>query len=313
MDAKSLFLNESVFRIDAHAFCRDIEEFIRRTVADSRRDGVVVAISGGLDSSVVAALCANALGKERVTGLLLPERFGNPEANRYGELIARHLGIAFRRIGISPVLRAMGAANLIFTITAGRERWKDKVNAYLAKSGHSIAGDYEDFLRGNLDAKGCRKVAMINAKQRVRALIAYRFADERNLLVAGSAHRTENVVGLFCKYGIDDAADLMPLKRIYRSQILQLAESLGIPEAIRKRSPNPDILPGVTDKYLAYFGREAQTVDLLLYGVEHGMTDPDIAEALNLEPAAVMKLREVIRLSAISRDHALAWEPPDSR
>lgn len=313
MEVKSLVLNDSVFRLDAPAVCRDIGEFIRRRVEASRRDGVVVAVSGGLDSSVVAALSVNALGADRVTGLLLPERWGNPEAARYGKLIARHLGIASRRIGISPVIRAMGAANFLFTITAGRERWKEKVNAYMAKTDHSIAGDYEDFLRGRLDPAGCRKVAMINAKQRVRALIAYRIADEKNLLVVGSAHRTENGLGLFCKYGIDDAADLMPLKRLYRSQILQLAEFLGIPEEIRKRSPNPDILPGVTDKYVAYFGMDAKTVDLLLYGVEHGMTDPDIAKALNLEAAGVAKMRDVIRLSAISRDHSLAWEPPDPR
>ena len=251
MGSESFVLNESVFRLDAPAACRGIEAFLREKVEGLHREGVVVAVSGGLDSSVLAALCVNALGKERVTGLMLPERWGNPEANRYGKLIVDHLGIAFRRIGISPVIRAMGAANLIFTITAGRERWKETVNRYLAKTGHSVAGDYEDFLRGRLDAAGCRKVAMINAKQRVRALLAYRIADEKNLLVAGSAHRTENGLGLFCKYGIDDAADLMPLKRLYRSQILQLAECLGIPAAIRGRSPNPDILPGVTDKYRA--------------------------------------------------------------
>ena len=85
-------------------------------------------------------------------------------------------------------------------------------------------------------------------------------------MVAGSSHKTEQMVGLFIKYGIDDCTDIMPLKNIYRSQILQLAGYMKIPTDILHRSPNPDILPGITDKYQGYFGIDFLKVELILLG-----------------------------------------------
>lgn len=164
MSTVNFELTKEVFWIDAPAVCREIQEFIRSRVEGAHRHGVVVALSGGLDSSVVAALCAASLGKERVTGLCLPERWGNPEALRYGRIIASRLGISARRIGISPVLRAMNASDFLFALTGGREFWRKTVNRYMEKTGHSIGGDFEQFLLGTLDASGCRKVALLNAK-----------------------------------------------------------------------------------------------------------------------------------------------------
>lgn len=299
-------LTQDVFRIDAPRWCREIEEFIREYFSASHRDGIVVAVSGGLDSSVTAALCAAAIGKAKVTGLMLPERFGNPEASRYSRMIIRHLGIKSRRISISPILRGLGASDLILSAISGREFWKDTVLKTMRRQGHTTKGDYLDTLRGKLDPNRRRLIAKISSRQRARVLAAYRFAEENNCIVAGSAHKTEQMAGLFCKYGIDDCADVMPLKNVYRSQILQLAGCLGIPSQTLHRSPNPDILPGITDKYLGYFGMDCQKVDLILYGLEEGYPTSLIAGQTGTTERQVSEIGEIVKLSEHMRSHALA-------
>ena len=299
-------LNQSAFKIDAQQWCQSIEAFIKATFADSHREGIVVSISGGLDSSVTAALCTRAIGKEKVIGLMLPERFGNPEAGYYGRMLAKHLDIRTVQFNISPILRGLGTLDLFLSAISGREFWKASVNKNLKKRGHSAGELYVDALKGTLDPARRKLIAKVSAKQRARLLAVYRFAEENNYIVAGSAHKTEQMVGLFVKYGIDDGADIMPLKNIFRSQTLQLAEYLGIPADIRHRSPNPDILPGITDKYIGYFGIDYLKVDLILLGLQERLPAAEIAAQIGISEQVVNQIQEIIRLSEFSRNHALA-------
>lgn len=299
-------LTENAFQIDAQQWCQDIENFISEKLSESHREGIAVTISGGLDSSVTAALCTRAIGKDKVKGLMLPERWGNPEADKYGRLISKHLGIETKKINISPILSGLGSTDFFLSVTSGRSFWQDTVNRMLKKSGHSTKGDYYAYLQGTLEPWWRRMIAKVNAKNRARVLAAYKFAEENNLVVVGAAHKSEGMVGLFVKYGIDDCADIMPLKNIYRSHILQLGEFLGIPDEILRRSPNPDILPGVTNKYLSYFGMDFSQVDSILLGLEKGLTVREIADQLGMDEEPVNELQEAVRLSEYSRNHALA-------
>jgi len=303
---EQIILSKDIFQIDAQKWCEEIETFIKEKASESYRDGIVVTISGGLDSSVTAALCVRAIGKDKVTGLMLPERWGNPDAEYYGKMLANQLGIKVVKINISPILRGLGTSNLLLAAISGRSFWKEKVKKFMRRRGHSIKGDYINTLKGRLEPEWRRMLAKITSKHRARVLVAYKYAEENNLLVVGSAHRTENMVGLFCKYGVDDCADLMPLKNIYRSHILQLANFLNIPREILNRSPNPDILPGVTDKYLSYFGMDCQKLDLILYGFQKGLSSVEIANQLGMNKDSINEIKEIIRLSQFFRDHALA-------
>lgn len=166
-----------------------------------------------------------------------------------------------------------------------------------------------DTLLGKLDASSRKFIAEVNSKQRARLLVTYKIAEENNLLVAGASHKTEQMVGLFVKYGIDDCADIMPLKNIYRSQILQLAECIGIPPEIQRRSPNPDILPGITDKYQGYFGMDSLKVELILLGQQMGLSTDEIARQLGIDHQTVIQMFEIVQLSESYRSHALAPEP----
>ena len=306
--SNDVILTAEAFKIDAQNWCTQIEAFIKEKYSLSNKGGIVVPISGGLDSSVVATLCTRAIGKEKVIGLMLPERLGNPEADYYGRLIAKHLDIKTMKINISPILRGLGTSNLFLSAISGRESWKGIVTNFLQKRGQTAKTLYIDALKGKLDASSRKLVAEVSSKQRSRLLVAYKIAEEYNLMVAGSSHKTEQMVGLFVKYGIDDAADIMPLKNIYRSQILQLAEYIKIPPEILRRSPNPDILPGITDKYQGYFGIDFLKVELILLGLQMEISVDEIARQLGLDDHTVIQMFEIVKLSESSRSHALAPE-----
>ena len=302
----TLKLTPAVFALDVPATLDKISRFIAGTLADSPREGIVVPISGGLDSSVVAALCVRAVGPAQVLGLMLPERFGNPEAVRFGRMVADHLGLTTRRLNITPILRGVGSFFPFISALAGRERTKPAVHGWMEHRGMTTRSYFLADLRGTLDPTSRRLIANIAVKQRARMLATYRVADEANFLVAGAAHKTEDAVGLFIKYGVDDAADLMPLLHLQRSHILQLADGLELPAEIIGRPPNPDILPGVTDKYVGELGMGYETVDLIIYGSEHGLSAQEIGAQLGIATAAVAELQEIIRLAEWTRSHALA-------
>jgi NAD+ synthase len=163
-------------------------------------------------------------------------------------------------------------------------------------------------LKGELDPSFRKLFTKVSSKQRARLLVVYKISEEHNLMVAGSSHKTEQMVGLFIKYGIDDGADIMPLKNIYRSQTIQLAEYLKIPAEILRRSPNPDILPGITDKYQDYIGIDYLKLELILLGRQMDISTDEIARQLGVDIQTIIRIFEIVQLSARLRDHALAPE-----
>lgn len=161
-------------------------------------------------------------------------------------------------------------------------------------------------LRGERMETFQKYTSKINGRQRARLLYAYKYSEDNNLLLVGSTHKTERSVGLFVKFGIDDCADIMPLKNIYRSQILQIGQHMGIPTEILNRTPNPDMVPGVTDKYVSYLDLPAQQVDLILLGLENKMTPKEIAAQLKIIEEKVLQIQEIVRLTETQRNPSLA-------
>jgi NAD+ synthase len=135
-------------------------------------------------------------------------------------------------------------------------------------------------------------------------------AEEQNRMVVGCAHKSEDMLGLFVKFGVDDSADIMPLKYLYRSQITQLAAFLGVPGVIMDRTPNPDIIPGVSDKYMDILKLPSETLDLILFGFEHGLEDGDIAAQLNLTLQQVQQIRALVQRTEHMRNpsQSIRWE-----
>ena len=145
-------LNEKSLEIDPQQWCSEIEAFIRTKFIESKKDGIVVTISGGLDSSVTASLVTSAIGKDKVTGLMLPEKFGNPDANKFGNLIIQHLDINSEKIYINPIIRGLGISGFMLTFLGGRKFWRKSIEKIKKRKGDEVQKGYLKMLR----VKWCR-------------------------------------------------------------------------------------------------------------------------------------------------------------
>ncbi|MHB1847079.1 MAG: NAD(+) synthase, partial [Deltaproteobacteria bacterium] len=243
----------NVLAIDASEQILRIELAVREQVQGTlRRRGAVVGLSGGVDSSVAAALCARALGREHVLGLLMPDRDSSEDALRLGRLIADRLGIATVLEPIGPAAEAAGCyerqARAIQTVFPDYgSGWRCKVTLPGSLGGERLAIS----LLTVEDPKGVRRtarlsseaylglVAATNYKQRLRKVTEYYHADRLRYAVAGTPNRLEYDQGFFVKQG-DGAADFKPIAHLYKTQVYALAAALDLPLEVRTRPPTTD-------------------------------------------------------------------------
>ncbi len=286
-------LDRGVLSIEPELVTGRLVEFIHAGVLGSlRRRGVVVGISGGVDSAVVAALCARALGPERVLGLLMPERDSSPDSLRLGELVAQRLGIRCEVEDITATLQAAGAyarqtqaIRSVFPDHQPGARFKLVLPSILdsARLGVFVLTVEDDSGKQRSSRMPPRAylelVAATNFKQRIRKLVEYHHADRLQYAVAGTPNRLEFDQGFFVKQG-DGAADIKPIARLYKTQVYALAEHLGIPEEIRSRPPTTDTfsMPQTQEEF--YFSLRYDAMDLCLYAVDHGVDASELAPVL---------------------------------
>lgn len=282
-------------RLDADCEIKRIAGAIREQVLKIlRRRGAVIGLSGGIDSSVTAALCVRALGAKNVLVVLMPEKDSDPDSLRLGRQVAEELGITVVVEDIAPQLAAAGCyrrrdACIRKLIPAFGEGWGCKVvlGDALATTGYNIsslvvqspAGEVTK-LRMPLDVY-LGVIAATNMKQRTRKQIEYYHADRLNYAVAGTPNRLEYDQGFFVKNG-DGAADFKPIAHLYKSQVYQLAESLGIPDETRFRPPTTDTwsLPQTQDEF--YFALPYDRIDLCLFGLNNQLPVEAVATAAGL-------------------------------
>ena len=228
-----------------------------------------------------------------MTGLTLRDRKVFPEALRSSHLVAERLGVNAVEVDVTPLNRAAGVYRYV------GYRLPRSVAARLARLSRARRG-YNvliERMRGE-DRRTRDAFVAINARQRLRMVTTYRYAEINRLLVVGAAQRTERLLGLFVKFGVDDAADIAPLKHLYRTQIVAIAEKVGVPGEVLARPPSGEMLPGDRDKYLDVLKIPVSTVDLVLWGIEHEMADADIARDVQVDRAKVAEIRQITRLSA---------------
>lgn len=299
-------LDASVFEFDASRFTLLNEDFIRAKMAEMNRGGILVPLSGGLDSSTVLLLCVRAVGAEKVTALLLPEKQGNPDAVDFARLIADKVSVRTITRDISRPLAAFGGYDYILSKLPSQALREFAVKTYYHTSRQN---PFLKMTNGTADQLERNGFAFMNARQRVRLVIVYLEAENRNLMVAGSAHKSEDLVGLYVKFGVDDVADIMPLRNLYRTQTFKLGKYLGVPEEILVRTPNPDIIPGVTDKYRDLLGIPIEQLDLILWGLEHRMSVAEVAKQLGISEGRVREIATLIRNTRHMREpsQAVAW------
>ncbi|WP_062354982.1 NAD(+) synthase [Pseudoxanthomonas mexicana] len=265
---------------------------LRETLAQSlRRRGLVVAISGGIDSSVCAALAVRALGSERVHCLILPERDSDPDSAARAGLLAETLGVGVDTFDIAPALEAIGAyaardAAVRTVLPEYDETWKMKlaiaggsegaINRFrlVAQSPDGTMHDRELRLHEYLTI-----VAATSYKQRLRKTIEYFHADRLHYAVVGTPNRLEYDQGFFVKNG-DGSADVKPIAHLYKSQVYGMARHLGLPERLCNAQPTTDTYSLEQGQDEFYFALPYRAMDLALWGLEHDVPAAQLAHVL---------------------------------
>jgi NAD+ synthase len=246
-----LRLPPSVLELNLPEVEKRITRFIREYVENAGAGGIVLGMSGGIDSSTVAALASISIGGDRVIGLMLPEKeTSNSKDIDDAKFVAKKFGIKTQVCDITPVLESFYKAIPIFN-------------------------------QADLLSKG-------NVKARTRMIYLYYYANRFNRIVCGSSDKSETMMGYFTKWG-DVAADVSPLMDLYKTQVRKLAEHLGFPADLAAKPSTPALWPNQLAE--TELGIKYETLDLILYGLERFMTAEEIAQQLSVKKALVEKVK----------------------
>ena len=271
-------------------------------VSTLKRRGLVVGMSGGVDSSVCAALAVEAVGPKRVFGLFMPERESHPESLSIARSFADQLGIDHATEDIAPILEAAGCYRrrndaIRRVVPEFEDNWgsklvlpsdrldTDRINlTYLV-----VQPPGGELRRIRIPAAEYRQiVAASNFKQRVRAMLEYYHADRLHYAVVGTPNRLEYDQGFFVKGG-DGLADVKPIAHLYKSQVYQLAEHLRVPTAITSRAPTTDTfsLPQSQEEF--YYSMPTRTLDVVLHARNTGRPASDVAAEIGFTEQQVAR------------------------
>jgi NAD+ synthase len=292
--------SSSVLALDTKAEVERIAAVLRKQVGQVlHRRGAVIALSGGIDSSVVAGLCARAFGPARCHGLLMPERDSSPDTLAISRSVAEAFGIPYTVEEITPALEALGCYRrrdeaIRQVVPDYGPGFRSKIvlpglSAGAAYNLYSLVVERPDGTteRHRLPLEPYLQiVAATNFKQRVRKTLEYYHADRLHYACTGTPNRLEYDQGFFVKNG-DGAADVKPIAHLYKSQVYALAEELGVPEAVRRRPPTTDTYSLAQGQDEFYFALPYGQMDLCLYGKNHGVAPADVAGAVGLSAEQV--------------------------
>jgi NAD+ synthase len=226
-----------------------IRLFIAERVKAAGAKGIVLGLSGGIDSAVVARLSADAIGKDKVLALIMPEKDSNPRDAKDAEEFASDLDIEHRVVDITQM-----------------------VDSFLSAFGDNDSA-----------------TAVGNMKARCRMVVLYYHSNLLGRLVAGTGNKSELLIGYFTKYG-DGGADMLPIGDLYKTQVYELARSIGIPEKILQKVPSAGLWKGQTDE--GELGMSYEDLDMVLHGFELGPTPEKIAERTDTEVEEITRIHE---------------------
>ena len=291
----------SALDLDPAVAVRQITEAIRHLLSTSfKRRGLVVGMSSGVDSSVCAALAVRAVGPKRVLGLFMPERESDPESLRIARSLAEQLEIESATEDIAPVLEGAGCYTrrndaIRRVVPEFRDDWgcklvlppdrleADRLNVtYLV-----VQPPGGEMRRVRLPAAEYRQVvAASNFKQRVRTMLEYYHADRLHYAVVGTPNRLEYDQGFFVKGG-DGLADVKPIAHLYKTQVYQLADYLGVPTSVTSRPPTTDTfsLPQSQEEF--YYSMPTRTLDVVLHAHNEGRSADEVAREIGFTPEQV--------------------------
>lgn len=295
--------NKNILEIDCVAEATRISEFMKKTVLkEYRRRGAVVGLSGGIDSALTATLSVKVFGRERVLGLILPEKESSSESEMFARELANRLGIQTETISMTPILQSLGVYQMREAIVQKyfsefKDNWKYKLSISkdnLEKGGfnyfHLIVLDSEGLIhKERLSLHDhLEMVAATEMKQRTRMILLYLYAEKSNYIVAGTTNKSEVLQGFFVKYG-DGGVDIEPIAHLYKTQVYQLSKFLEVPQEIVKRTPSPDTWSAWVSDEEFYFRIPYDLLDLLLYAHEQQIPLTDVSNVLDMPQEKILR------------------------
>jgi len=273
------------------------DEIIKKLKTDVTRNlsrmGAVVGISGGIDSSVVMALAAKSFGPKRVTGIMLPEQDSSGDSEMLARKLANKFGVSTLVEDITKALDGFGCysrrdeaiSKVISDFNPETDKAKIEIKQNISENipavfSITVIKPNGDIVSKLLPAREYLQiVASTNFKQRSRAAMLYYHAERLHYAVIGTPNKHEVEQGFFVKHG-DGAADVMPIGHLYKTQVYQLANYLGVPQKIIERTPTTDTYTAEQTQEDFFYQMPFEEMDLIWYGWENSYPADEVGKVM---------------------------------
>ena len=314
---------DSILKIkNVESVITELTNFLKEQSIKFKKEGVIIGISGGIDSAVTTALSVKALGKENVLGLIMPEKESSDESIKFAKLLIDQLEIKSEVLDITQKLDSFNVYDIRENIVKNKfqefnneckyrvvvpNKMSDMENAImpflevLDKNGkqNKIKLSLSDYLT---------LTSATSIKHRVRMTLEYFYAEKLNYMVVGSTNKSEWIQGYFVKYG-DGGVDLEPLGELYKTQVYQLAKNLEIPSEIINRPASPDTWSyNVSDEEF-FFGIPYKIMDILWYSKENNIPISDISKMIKLDEEKILTILKEIEKKSLSTENKRKMPP----
>lgn len=310
---------KDVLSIDGKTTSEKIEEYIRRSVAETRTNGIIMGISGGVDSALLAILAVRALGREKVAAYFLHDRNSEKDSLDKAQIVSDWLGLKLNVESIDSAMREKEKEAAFFKWISS---FPKAMLPFIASIYYIVVGEtpYITVLRKNEIRRSAFKrfiydrimkgmEEMFDGPCRERRVFLEKIAKEKNLLLIGTGNKSEDLTGWFTPDGVDNMP-YSPIKGLYKAQVRMLSAYLAVPKEILKRKPSADVLKGADDTLA--LGMNFDKIDIILYGIENNLSDADIAQ-YGVTMSEISRMRRINKLSEWRRDPAMALMPADNR